>query len=143
MTHRNYKSPRGDEIRGTVEKLEGYSEIDGIDPETGIPEFAGWTEIFYDLQVTDTRDGKLLFLCEKGDEWTFDRLIPCDDEHEPRRSVVAPRKDANRISEKLIQWLAAINPRHRREVVQGVLTELETWSKTAHGQGTLFRDLSA
>lgn len=71
----NYVSPKGSPIIGTLERLTGRAELEGIDPETGEPEYAGGTEIFYDDQTTVTRDGKIVFLDESGEEWTFDQLV--------------------------------------------------------------------
>jgi hypothetical protein len=44
--------------------------------------YQGSTEIFYDDQVTETLEGKMIFLDENGAEWTFDQLKPADDEEE-------------------------------------------------------------
>lgn len=71
----NYLSPNGSPIIGTLEHLTGRAELDGIDPETGEPEYSGGTEIFYDDQRTAERDGKIIFLDEGGEEWTFDQLV--------------------------------------------------------------------
>ncbi|MGJ4953104.1 hypothetical protein [Bradyrhizobium sp. HKCCYLS20291] len=79
---REYVSPTGSPILGTLEKLTGRAEIMGIE-EDGTPLYQGGTEIFYDDQVTArTDDGKMIFLDENGAEWTFDQLKPADDEEE-------------------------------------------------------------
>lgn len=70
---REYVSPNGDQILGTLEKLTGRAEITGIEDD-GTPVYSGGTEIFYDDQVTVMRDGRMVFLCTEGDEWTFDQL---------------------------------------------------------------------
>ncbi|TYO65469.1 hypothetical protein FXV83_16165 [Bradyrhizobium hipponense] len=81
---KEYVSPTGSPILGTLEKLTGRAEIMGID-DNGEPVYQGGTEIFYDDQVTATKDGKMIFLDENGAEWTFDQLQPVeaeDDEDE-------------------------------------------------------------
>ena len=78
MTIKNYVSPTGSPIVGTLENLVGRAEITGISP-TGEPEHAGETTIFWDDQKTVTRGGKIVFLDEDGGEWTFDELVSADD----------------------------------------------------------------
>lgn len=75
---KDYVSPTGAEILGTLERLTGRAEISGIE-DNGEPVYSGETEIFYDDQVTETKDGKMIFLDENGAEWTFDQLIPADE----------------------------------------------------------------
>lgn len=70
-----FTSPTGSPIIGTLERLTARAEIIGIDPSTGVPEYAGGTEIFYDDQTTVKRDGKIVFLDADGEEWTFDQLV--------------------------------------------------------------------
>lgn len=69
-----YRSPNGSEIVGTAEQVLATANVSGIDPHTGEPEYAGDTEIHWDTQVTLTRDRKILFVDDNGDEWTFDQL---------------------------------------------------------------------
>jgi hypothetical protein len=76
---KEYVSPTGSPILGTKELLTGRAEITGID-DNGEPVYAGDTEIFYDDQVTETKDGKMIFLDEDGAEWTFDQLKPADED---------------------------------------------------------------
>ncbi|BAR61917.1 hypothetical protein NK6_8770 [Bradyrhizobium diazoefficiens] len=78
---REYVSPTGSPILGTLERLTGRAEITGIE-DNGEPVYQGGTEIFYDDQVTATQDGKMIFLDENGAEWTFDQLTPADDSEE-------------------------------------------------------------
>ncbi|WP_396604853.1 hypothetical protein ACFLEY_22285 [Bradyrhizobium sp. YCK136] len=78
---REYVSPTGSPILGTLERLTGRAEITGIEDD-GEPVYQGGTEIFYDDQVTATQDGKMIFLDENGAEWTFDQLTPADDSEE-------------------------------------------------------------
>lgn len=78
----DYLSPNGSPIIGTLERLSGRAEISGIDPTTGEPEYSGGTAIFYDDQETVQRDGKIVFLDNGGDEWTFDQLALVDEAEE-------------------------------------------------------------
>jgi len=78
-------SPDNTEIVGTLEKLTGRASISGIS-ETGEPQWAGDTEVFWDEQQTVTNDkDQLIFLDEDGDQYTFDQLVfkeDGDDEEE-------------------------------------------------------------
>jgi hypothetical protein len=78
---KEYVSPTGSPILGTKELLTGRAEITGIE-DNGEPVYQGSTEIFYDDQVTETLEGKMIFLDEDGAEWTFDQLKPADEEAE-------------------------------------------------------------
>ncbi len=69
-------SPNGDRILGTSEKLLATALISGVDPETVAPIYEGGTEVHWDTQTTLQRHGKALFICESGNEWTFDQLVP-------------------------------------------------------------------
>jgi hypothetical protein len=84
MAIKSYLSPNGSRILGTSELLYARADIIGIDEETGEPEFDGHTEVFWDTQSTQTKkDGhtvRILYLCEDGEEWTFDQLVPDDAE---------------------------------------------------------------
>lgn len=77
-----FKSPTGPTIRGTLETVSGVALVSSIDPKTGEVEYEGDTEIFWDEQKTVARDGKVIFVDTIGDEWTFDQLVPEDDEAE-------------------------------------------------------------
>lgn len=72
---KQYLSPTGSEIIGTLERLIGRAEISGIQDD-GTPKYAGETEVFWDDQTSVLRDGKRVFLDEDGAEWTFDQLKP-------------------------------------------------------------------
>lgn len=78
----NYLSPTGSPITGTLERLSGRAEISSIDEATGTPEYSGGTDIFWDEQRTVERDGKIIYLDEAGDQWTFDQLVPEEDEED-------------------------------------------------------------
>jgi len=73
-----YTTPDGTEIIGTLERVTARCEIHDIDDE-GNPEYAGGTEIFWDAMEVVERDGKMIFLDETGEEWTFDQLKRVDD----------------------------------------------------------------
>ncbi|WP_457154731.1 hypothetical protein [Mesorhizobium sp. P5_C1] len=77
----NYLSPTGSPITGTLERLSGRANISSID-ENGQPEHSGGTDVFWDDMMTVTRDGKIVYLDEAGEEWTFDQLAPEVDEDE-------------------------------------------------------------
>lgn len=71
-------SPKGDEILGTLERVTARCEIAYFQKPGAVGceyEHSGnETEIFYDDMKTATRDGKTLFLCRDGTEWTIDQL---------------------------------------------------------------------
>lgn len=71
---RQYSSPNGHLITGTADKVFVTASIYGFD-ENNQPVYAGGSEVHWDTQVTLERDGKPLFVCENGDEWTFDQLV--------------------------------------------------------------------
>src|SRR5215469_8901770 len=70
----DYFSPRGAKIVGTYARVMVRADIVGFDPDTGEPEFEGYTEVFWDTQETVERDGKPLYLDEDGYEWTVDQI---------------------------------------------------------------------
>ena len=71
-------SPQGDEILGTYEMCPARSEISyfikGPTDNPVMYEHSGETEMFWDVQETQTKDGKTVFLCSNGMEWTEDEL---------------------------------------------------------------------
>lgn len=69
-----YFSPNGSEIVGTLEHLTARAEITGIE-RNGDPIYMGETEVFWDSQTTQTRNGAVIFLDHDGMEWTFDQLV--------------------------------------------------------------------
>lgn len=69
-----YRAPTGALILGTYERTECRVEILGI-KDDGTPEYAGGSEMFWDETHPIERDGKPLFLDEKGESWTFDQLV--------------------------------------------------------------------
>ncbi|TPP04222.1 hypothetical protein [Rhizobium glycinendophyticum] len=71
-----FVSPNGSQIIGTAEILLATARISWIDPDTGEPEYEGGTDIHWNSQETAQRDGKLLYVCAEGKEWTFDELKP-------------------------------------------------------------------
>ena len=96
-------SPEGTRIIGTLERLSGRAEIvlDSIraNPQGGFTfEYEGTTEVFWDGQETEVRDGERVFLDEEGNEFTENtlRLVPEDSIAEapgspPTQSPAAPR----------------------------------------------------
>lgn len=61
--------PDGNEILGTLEKIEGRAEIASFHPtedDGWAYEHEGGTEIFYDGMETATQDDEELFLCTDG-----------------------------------------------------------------------------
>ncbi|BBB99729.1 MULTISPECIES: hypothetical protein [Bradyrhizobium] len=79
---REYVSPSGSAIIGTLERLTGRCGISGIEDDGTPVHDSDGTVIFYDDQVTATKDGKTVFLDDNGAEWTFDQLTPVDDEED-------------------------------------------------------------
>lgn len=77
----DYRAPNGSPIVGTAETVLATAWISGIDDE-GFPEYSGSSEIHWDTQETNTRGGKLLFVDDSGEEWTFDQLEKIDDQLE-------------------------------------------------------------
>jgi len=70
----NFVSPEGFPIIGTAEVVLATARIAGIDPETQEPLYDGGTEIHWDTQETQHKDGQMLFVCSNGQDWTFDQL---------------------------------------------------------------------
>ncbi len=75
-------APNGEEITGTLEKLEGRANIRFTRPGEGEEDeghvsfdWTGDTEIFWDGQETDRNDkGQRIFLDHEGNTWTEDQL---------------------------------------------------------------------
>lgn len=82
-----FKSPTGSLINGTLETVTARCRITGIDPTTGqVLDYTGNTEVFWDEMKPVTRGGKMVFLDEDGDEWTFDRLSPIEEDDDADRA---------------------------------------------------------
>jgi hypothetical protein len=81
-------SPAGTEIRGTWDRIPGTALIqnDGevTRNEDGTFEFewAGGTDVHWDDQVTLTRNGHRLFVCEDGEIWPENVLELREEEDE-------------------------------------------------------------
>ena len=78
-------APTGSPILGTLERLSGRAEIvmDSYRREADgriESDFGGGSEIFYDDQRTEQRDGEDLFLDEDGREWKESELVLSDQE---------------------------------------------------------------
>jgi len=81
MTVRKYLSPGGVPIVGTLERLSALGCISGISDQ-GVPSYTDDVKVFWDDQITDRRNGKIVFLDENGGDWTFDQLTPEPDEED-------------------------------------------------------------
>jgi hypothetical protein len=69
-----YRAPTGALILGTFERVDCRCEIHGVNDD-GTPDYAGSSAMFWDETHPVERDGKPLFLDEKGEQWTFDQLV--------------------------------------------------------------------
>ena len=78
-----YVSPNGTLITGTAETLAATAWITDIDPLTGTPVYRGDTEVHWDSQQTRQQHGQIIYVCEDGNEWTFDQLKAYGDDSEP------------------------------------------------------------
>lgn len=79
----NFLSPNGDGIIGTSEAVWATVLISGIDTETGDPQYNGGAEVHWETQETLEREGKIIFVCSEGKEWTFDQLVPATRFNDP------------------------------------------------------------
>jgi hypothetical protein len=77
----DYVSPTGAAIIGTADFVYVLANIVGIGDD-GEPEYSGESDVDWDSQTTRTRGGKPLFEDENGQLWTFDQLVPADEEGE-------------------------------------------------------------
>jgi hypothetical protein len=75
---KKYQSPKGDAIVGTVETLQATALIIGINDD-GSPEWQGSTEIDWDSQATTMNGDKFVYICDVGEEWTFDQLTAVEE----------------------------------------------------------------
>lgn len=63
-------------INRTLETVSAACDVVGINDD-GTPEYSGdKTEIFYDEMRQKEEGGKLVYLDEDGESWTFDELEP-------------------------------------------------------------------
>jgi len=75
-------APNGAEIIGTLERLVGRADLDGalrLPDGTFEIAYAGHTKVFWDDQVTVTREGQRVFLDEDGNEYLERELTLVDD----------------------------------------------------------------
>ncbi|RUV10203.1 MULTISPECIES: hypothetical protein [unclassified Mesorhizobium] len=133
MAH--YLSPTGSAITGTLERLTGRAHISDIDPETGEPEYAGGTEIFWNDIQTAKRNGKIIFLDEEGYEWTFDQL-PREDVDEEEEDDGCPKGDPECLGNNGDCHDACEAPEERKHVQQ---VELQEIVDGAYGDGPFTR----
>lgn len=78
-------SPDGVPIVGTLETIQATAVVkeDSYSRnEKGeiLYEWFGESEIHWDTQTTQERDGKIVFIDEDGEEWTEDQLVLVDDD---------------------------------------------------------------
>jgi hypothetical protein len=73
-----YLSPKGSPIVGTLEIIHGVANC--TIHSDGTRTYDGGTDVDWDSQETVVRDGKVIFVDEDGEEWTFDQLKLEDDE---------------------------------------------------------------
>jgi len=78
---KNYQSPNGSAIVGTYDLVPATARIDGIHDD-GTPEYAGESDVWWDDQKTQERDGKILYVDEDAKTWTFDQLTAIPDEED-------------------------------------------------------------
>jgi hypothetical protein len=86
-------APDGTLILGTLERLSGRAEISGAtrNPDGKYElDYSGGTEIFYDDQVTEMRDGQRVFLDEAGEEYLENELVLVEDLVELTRGICLP-----------------------------------------------------
>lgn len=76
-----FVSPTGSPIIGTKELIPGVALVASIS-ETGEPEYEGETDVDWDGQRTVKRDGKILFVDDDGEQWTFDQLTKVEDDED-------------------------------------------------------------
>src|SRR6266704_5511221 len=63
----------GEIPRGTLETLHGIAHMN-IDQKTGEAEYDGWTEVWWDEQMSDQdSQGRYLLACRNGHEWPAER----------------------------------------------------------------------
>jgi copper chaperone CopZ len=61
--------------RGTVETVKGVALME-IDPDTGEADYKGYTEIWWDEQMSDgDSEGRYILICDEGHDWPA-RLAP-------------------------------------------------------------------
>jgi hypothetical protein len=71
-------SNKGTRIIGTLEVVYGVSYIENVSSPTDY-EHSGYTDIWWDGQMTVVRDGKTVFVDENGDEFTENEVHKVED----------------------------------------------------------------
>ncbi|MEN3238666.1 hypothetical protein PUR29_35080 [Methylobacterium ajmalii] len=71
---RQYRAPSGHLIIGTADVLLATAIIQGF-ASTGEPIYMGESEVDWDTQTGRTRDGKPIYVCDAGEEWTLDQCV--------------------------------------------------------------------
>lgn len=105
-----YVSPTGVAIVGTADSVLCCAAIVGIE-DNGTPIWGGGTKVDWDSQRTRTRDGKILFGDENGNEWTFDQLTKADEDEEPEpaKSHTLTNTQRDMILAALRLWQGVVN----------------------------------
>lgn len=74
-----YETPTGKRILGTLEEIQGRAEVSCLtrDQKTGHIgiHHGGYTEIFWDGQMTVEQNGQRIWLDEDGEEWPENELV--------------------------------------------------------------------
>lgn len=79
------KSPTGSPIVGTLERLSGVAHVvhdsyQRLADGSLYIDHAGDTKVFWDDQMTVTRDGKAIYVDEDGAEWPEDQVVLHEDD---------------------------------------------------------------
>lgn len=79
MAVHKYLSPNGDPIVQILEQVIALASVEGIDDE-GNPLYGSTgSSMDWDNQTSVLRDGKLVYVCEGGNQWFFDQLVKSEE----------------------------------------------------------------
>ena len=67
-------APNGLRIVGSVDTIPGCALVIGFEGESNDPVWVGETKMYWDGQVTETRDGEAVWQDEAGNEWKQSEL---------------------------------------------------------------------
>jgi hypothetical protein len=76
---KTYQSPNGSTITEILEQVHCGAAIESISDDGKTVVYSGGTDVFWDDQKPVVREGKLIFLDDNGDEWTFDQLTAVEE----------------------------------------------------------------
>ena len=148
-------SPEATRIIGTLERLSGRAEIvpDSFraNPQGGFTfEYEGTTEVFWDDQETEVRDGERVFLDEEGNEFTENtlRLVPEDSIAPglpPKQSPATPRAIVIMKDGGIIESVLGVPPGVYAQVIDldGEGAPLETITPLAAGMPAIVMECEA